>query len=86
MERALKENKGCVLAVKTTTSYFYLQIPDQIDEVGELFMKEDVCHVINNVYDLQCKKTCKLTNRACTGGRVGLVPHELVAIRAFFVL
>eukprot|EP00957_Ditylum_brightwellii_P171401 13048714-Ditylum_brightwellii.AAC.1 len=73
MEHALKENEGCVLAVKTTPSCFDLWIPDQIDEVGKLFMKEDAYHVINNVYGLQCKKTRKLINRACTVGRVGAI-------------
>eukprot|EP00957_Ditylum_brightwellii_P115542 8812897-Ditylum_brightwellii.AAC.1 len=68
MECALKENEGCVLAIKTTISCVDPQIPDQIDEEGKLFKKEDVCHVMNNAYGLQCKKTCKLINRACTIG------------------
>jgi len=73
IERALKENEGRVLVVKTTTSCYDPQIPDQIDVVGKLFMKEDVCHVMNNVFGPQCKKTCKLINRACTVGRVDAI-------------
>ena len=33
----------------------------------------DIPHVINNAYGLQCRKTCKLINRAVTIGRVDYI-------------
>lgn len=73
MKGAFEEHRGRILAVITTTSCFAPRVPDSVDEVAKLCSKEDVCHVINNAYGLQCVKTCKLINRACVVGRVDAI-------------
>lgn len=66
----LKEYAGRVMAVISTTSCFAPRVPDSVDEIAKLCEKNDVAHIINNAYGLQCRHTCKLINRACTIGRV----------------
>jgi O-phospho-L-seryl-tRNASec:L-selenocysteinyl-tRNA synthase len=73
MESLLNEYKGRVLAVITTSSCFAPRVPDEVDKVAKLCAQHCVAHVINNAYGLQCKKTCKLINRACVIGRVDAV-------------
>jgi O-phospho-L-seryl-tRNASec:L-selenocysteinyl-tRNA synthase len=70
---AIKQYKGRVLAVITTTSCFAPRVPDSVDEVAKLCQEFDVCHVVNNAYGLQCAVTCKRINRACVVGRVDAV-------------
>jgi O-phospho-L-seryl-tRNASec:L-selenocysteinyl-tRNA synthase len=72
MNAALEKYKGNVLAVVTTTSCFAPRVPDQVDEVAKLCkaQENDVYHIINNAYGLQCPSTVKLINRACVVGRV----------------
>eukprot|EP00591_Stephanopyxis_turris_P001413 CAMPEP_0195508254 /NCGR_PEP_ID=MMETSP0794_2-20130614/1511_1 /TAXON_ID=515487 /ORGANISM="Stephanopyxis turris, Strain CCMP 815" /LENGTH=488 /DNA_ID=CAMNT_0040635165 /DNA_START=18 /DNA_END=1484 /DNA_ORIENTATION=+ len=62
-----------VLAIITTTSCFAPRVPDKIDEVAKICETENIAHVINNAYGLQCERTCKLLNRACVVGRVDAV-------------
>ena len=57
----------------STTSCFAPRVPDRIDEIGKLCEKEDIAHIINNAYGLQCEKTVKLINRACVVGRVDAI-------------
>lgn len=74
MEVLLDEYDGRVLAVITTSSCFAPRVPDQVDKVAKLCAKRDnVAHIVNNAYGLQCKKTCKLINRASVVGRVDAV-------------
>mmetsp|Transcript_29265 Transcript_29265/g.61230 ORF Transcript_29265/g.61230 Transcript_29265/m.61230 type:complete len:511 (-) Transcript_29265:406-1938(-) len=74
LEAALQKYKGQVLAVMTTTSCFAPRVPDQVDVVAKLCTQHDnVAHIINHAYGLQCAQTCKLINRACTIGRVDAV-------------
>lgn len=73
MEASLKEYRGRVLAVITTTSCFAPRVPDKVDQVAKLCQREDVAHIINNAYGLQCEKTSKLINRACAVGRVDAI-------------
>jgi O-phospho-L-seryl-tRNASec:L-selenocysteinyl-tRNA synthase len=73
MESLLNEYEGRVLSVITTSSCFAPRVPDQVDKVAKLCAQYGVGHVINNAYGLQCKKTCKLINRACAVGRVDAV-------------
>jgi O-phospho-L-seryl-tRNASec:L-selenocysteinyl-tRNA synthase len=74
---ALRHNmntyRGRVLAVISTTSCFAPRVPDQIDEIGKLCSSEDVAHIVNNAYGLQCQATVKLINRACVVGRVDAI-------------
>jgi len=74
MEALLNEYDGRVLAVITTSSCFAPRVPDQVDKVAKLCAEcDDVAHIINNAYGLQCKKTSKLINRASVIGRVDAV-------------
>jgi O-phosphoseryl-tRNA(Sec) selenium transferase len=69
-----KKYKDRVLAVISTTSCFAPRVPDDIDEIGKLCQMENVAHVINNAYGLQCQKVIvKLINRACVVGRVDAI-------------
>ena len=73
MEALLREYQGRVLAVITTASCFAPRVPDKVDQVAKLCAEENVAHIINNAYGLQCEKTCKLINRACVVGRVDAI-------------
>lgn len=75
MEALLREYNGRVLAVITTSSCFAPRVPDQVDKVAKLCaaQDDDVAHIINNAYGLQCKTTSKLINRASVIGRVDAV-------------
>lgn len=73
MEELLVQHRGRVLAVITTTSCFAPRVPDKVDLVAKLCAREDVAHIINNAYGLQCEKTSKLINRACAVGRVDAI-------------
>lgn len=74
MRHNLEKYKDRVLAVISTTSCFAPRVPDDIDEIGKLCQMENVAHVINNAYGLQCQKVIvKLINRACVVGRVDAI-------------
>jgi O-phospho-L-seryl-tRNASec:L-selenocysteinyl-tRNA synthase len=73
IKRNLDKYKNRVLAVISTTSCFAPRVPDQIDEIGKLCQAENVAHVINNAYGLQCQTIAKLINRACVVGRVDAI-------------
>jgi O-phospho-L-seryl-tRNASec:L-selenocysteinyl-tRNA synthase len=73
MQSMLQQYEGQVMAVITTTSCFAPRVPDKVDEVAKLCAVAGVAHVINNAYGLQCRKTCKLINRACVLGRVDAI-------------
>lgn len=73
MELSMRQHEGRVLAVITTTSCFAPRVPDHVDEVAKLCQRENVAHVINNAYGLQCETTSKLINRASVVGRVDAV-------------
>lgn len=74
MKKAIEEHgKDRVLAVITTTSCFAPRVPDSVDDVAKLCEENDIYHVINNAYGLQCSQTSKLINRACVVGRVDAI-------------
>jgi len=73
MEELLEQYKDRVLSVITTTSCFAPRVSDKVDDVAKLCARENVAHIINNAYGLQCEKTCKLINRACVVGRVDAI-------------
>jgi O-phospho-L-seryl-tRNASec:L-selenocysteinyl-tRNA synthase len=88
LESILEQHADQVLAVISTTSAFAPRVADRIDEVAKLLSAhneahhanngtngtdEGVAHVINNAYGLQCERTNKLINRACTLGRVDVM-------------
>jgi len=64
------ENIVCIF---TTTSCFAPRAPDSVDKVAQICSRAGIPHLINNAYGLQCKKICKLINRAVTIGRVDYV-------------
>ncbi|KAL7474644.1 hypothetical protein ACHAW6_000610, partial [Cyclotella cf. meneghiniana] len=80
LQEALDTHGNSVLAVLTTTSCFCPRVPDEVDKVAKLILKWNqgksgagVSHVINHAYGLQCQRTNKLLNRACTIGRVDAI-------------
>ena len=73
METTMDAQKGKILAVITTTSCFAPRVPDSVDKVAKLCAANDIHHVINNAYGLQCAQTSKLINRACVVGRVDAI-------------
>ena len=73
LQEKMNKYKGRVIAVISTTSCFAPRVPDQIDEIGKLCLSEDIAHIINNAYGLQCPATVKLINRACVVGRVDAI-------------
>jgi O-phospho-L-seryl-tRNASec:L-selenocysteinyl-tRNA synthase len=73
MQVALDLHRGNILAVITTTSCFAPRVRDKVDAVAKLCESEDIFHVINNAYGLQCASTSKLINRACAVGRVDAI-------------
>jgi O-phospho-L-seryl-tRNASec:L-selenocysteinyl-tRNA synthase len=73
LDEALQKYHNQVLAVITTTSCFAPRVPDAVDEVAKLCQRDNVHHIINNAYGLQCFRTTKLINRACVVGRVDAI-------------
>jgi len=81
LREALDQYGNRILAVLTTTSCFCPRVPDEIDHVAKLIQTWNegkgsgagICHVVNHAYGLQCHKTNKLLNRACTVGRVDAI-------------
>lgn len=90
MNAAVDKYGKQILAIITTTSCFAPRVPDSVDEVAKLCAKEDIHHIINNAYGLQCSQTSKLINRATVVGRVDAVvcstdKNFLVPVGTFFV-
>ena len=82
LREALDQYGNRILAVLTTTSCFCPRVPDEIDHVAKLIQTWNegkggsgagISHVVNHAYGLQCQKTNKLLNRACTVGRVDAI-------------
>ncbi|XP_062612832.1 O-phosphoseryl-tRNA(Sec) selenium transferase-like [Saccostrea cucullata] len=53
-----------ILCILTTTSCFAPRIPDKLEEVGEICKTQDIPHVVNNAYGLQCSKCTHLIQQA----------------------
>jgi len=62
-----------ILCVLSTTSCFAPRQPDVVDEIAKLCKANNIGHVINNAYGVQCPYITKLINRACLLGRVDVV-------------
>lgn len=73
MQAAVETYRGRILAIITTTSCFAPRVPDKVDLVAKLCAENELYHVINNAYGLQCILTSKLINRACVVGRVDAI-------------
>jgi O-phospho-L-seryl-tRNASec:L-selenocysteinyl-tRNA synthase len=73
MQAAMETYRGRILAVISTTSCFAPRVPDKVDMVAKLCAEDDLYHVINNAYGLQCSLTSKLINRASVIGRVDAI-------------
>ncbi|XP_033756838.1 O-phosphoseryl-tRNA(Sec) selenium transferase-like [Pecten maximus] len=59
-----------VLCIFTTTSCFAPRAPDRLEEIGEICKVNDIPHLINNAYGLQCTKCTHLIQQAARTGRV----------------
>ena len=70
---ALENNPGSFGLVVSTTSCFAPRIPDDVVAIARLCKEQNVPHVINNAYGLQCSKCCHLIEEACRQGRVDAV-------------
>jgi len=77
LNQIIELEKENVVAIISTTSCFAPRIPDPVDKIATLCQSHCIPHVINNAYGLQCKKTCKLINRACVKGRVDAIVFSM---------
>jgi len=59
-----------ILCILTTNSCFIPRVPDQLLPVARLCEKLKVPHVVNNAYGVQCIKSMRQLNKACSSGRV----------------
>ncbi|KAF8821206.1 O-phosphoseryl-tRna(Sec) selenium transferase [Cardiosporidium cionae] len=66
-----------IVCVMTTTSTFAPRIPDAIIEVAKICSHQEIPHIINNAYGLQCFKCCHLVEQACRTGRVDFIVQSL---------
>nr|XP_022338126.1 O-phosphoseryl-tRNA(Sec) selenium transferase-like isoform X2 [Crassostrea virginica]XP_022338127.1 O-phosphoseryl-tRNA(Sec) selenium transferase-like isoform X2 [Crassostrea virginica]XP_022338128.1 O-phosphoseryl-tRNA(Sec) selenium transferase-like isoform X2 [Crassostrea virginica] len=53
-----------ILCILTTTSCFAPRVPDRLEEIGEICKSQDIPHVVNNAYGLQCSKCTHLIQQA----------------------
>jgi len=70
IEKLGAENILCVLS---TTSCFAPRVPDKLEEIGKLCKENDIFHIVNNAYGLQCSKIANLINQATKHTRVDTV-------------
>ena len=56
IEKVILEFKGKVLCVFSTTSCFAPRTPDKVVEIAKICKQQDVFHIVNNAYGLQCSK------------------------------
>lgn len=70
---AMEKYKGKVLCVVTTTSCFAPRAIDSVAEVASLAKAQDVFHVVNNAYGLQCSRIASDLTEACKRGRVDVL-------------
>mmetsp|Transcript_17354 Transcript_17354/g.25723 ORF Transcript_17354/g.25723 Transcript_17354/m.25723 type:complete len:464 (+) Transcript_17354:164-1555(+) len=73
VEMIKKTGHDNILCIITTSSCFAPRVPDEIDQVARLCLSENIPHVINNAYGLQCKRITSLINRSMAVGRVDAV-------------
>ena len=66
-----------ILCILSTTSCFAPRRPDKVDLLAKICKDNDIPHVINNAYGLQCPLIAKLVNRAISIGRVDYVVQSL---------
>lgn len=62
-----------VLCVVTTTSCFAPRAPDDVIAISNLCKTQNIFHLINNAYGLQCSKICHSIAVAANLGRVDFV-------------
>jgi len=67
IKRVGAENVVCVM---TTASCFAPRSPDLLVEVAKICAKEQVPHLVNNAYGLQCAQTTQILSKAGQAGRV----------------
>ena len=70
IEEVGAENVLCVLS---TTSCFAPRVPDNIPEISKICKENDIFHVVNNAYGLQCTKISNMLNIGHSKGRLDLV-------------
>ncbi|XP_021371974.1 O-phosphoseryl-tRNA(Sec) selenium transferase-like [Mizuhopecten yessoensis] len=59
-----------VLCIFTTTSCFAPRAPDRLEEIGKICKDNDIPHLVNNAYGLQCTKCTHLIQQTARTGRV----------------
>lgn len=65
IQRKVQElGAGNILCILTTTSCFAPRVPDRLEEIGEICKSQDIPHVVNNAYGLQCSKCTHLIQQA----------------------
>ena len=65
--------KEKILAIMTTTSCFAPRTPDKLVQVAQICKENDLYHLVNNAYGLQCSKISNALNQAKSKGRVDVV-------------
>ena len=65
-----KEN---ILCVFSTTSCFAPRNYDDIENLSILCKENDIFHVVNNAYGIQCSKIVDILNKSCKIGKVDLI-------------
>ncbi|KAJ3430399.1 soluble liver antigen/liver pancreas antigen [Anaeramoeba flamelloides] len=65
-----QENIFCIVS---TTSCFSPRVPDRVVEVSKICKSNNVPHVINNAYGVQCSTTTSLITQATKQGRVDFI-------------
>lgn len=62
-----------ILGILSTTSCFAPRVPDKVKEIAIICKENNLFHVVNNAYGLQCSKISYELNQAHKFGRVDIV-------------
>lgn len=62
-----------ILCILSTTSCFAPRVPDKIEELSIICKENNIYHVVNNAYGLQCQKISNWLNQGHSKGRVDAV-------------
>ncbi|KAM3136111.1 hypothetical protein pb186bvf_011733 [Paramecium bursaria] len=66
-------NPENILCVLSTTSCFAPRVPDNIPELAKVCKQNNLFHVVNNAYGLQCNKIANLINTGLAAGNVDFI-------------
>lgn len=61
------------MGILSTTSCFAPRVYDDVQSIAKLAKENDVCHIINSAYGLQCTRVASDISEACKVGRVDII-------------